>query len=131
MKRQNEKSFTSTIPTIKQLVEEETGYDLLNPRQTRDRVYIRSVYFKLCRNNTLSSYNKIGKSVKKNHATVMHGINLYDETLCRFEKAYVELYKKIEFKLRNKNIDIVLEIQDIQDKIKDLQTRLDHILQQL
>ena len=63
MKRQNEKSFTSTIPTIKQLVEEETGYDLLNPRQTRDRVYIRSVYFKLCRNNTLSSYNKIGKSV--------------------------------------------------------------------
>ena len=131
MKRQNEKSFTSTIPTIKQLVEEETGYDLLNPRQTRDRVYIRSVYFKLCRNNTLSSYNKIGKSVKKNHATVMHGINLYDETLSRFEKAYVELYKKIEFKLRNKNIDIVLEIQDIQDKIKDLQTRLDHILQQL
>tara|TARA_A100001391_G_C5084432_1_gene280764 strand:- start:28589 stop:28984 length:396 start_codon:yes stop_codon:yes gene_type:complete len=131
MKRQNEKSFTSTIPTIKQLVEEETGYDLLNPRQTRDRVYIRSVYFKLCRNNTLSSYNKIGKSVKKNHATVMHGINLYDETLCRFEKAYVELYKKIEFKLRNKNIDIVLEIQDIQNKIKDLQTRLDHILQQL
>tara|TARA_R100000231_G_scaffold91092_2_gene68732 strand:- start:1981 stop:2376 length:396 start_codon:yes stop_codon:yes gene_type:complete len=131
MKRQNEKSFTSTIPTIKQLVEEETGYDLLNPRQTRDRVYIRSVYFKLCRNNTLSSYNKIGKSVKKNHATVMHGINLYDETLSRFEKAYVELYKKIEFKLRNKNIDIVLEIQDIQNKIKDLQTRLDHILQQL
>ena len=131
MKRQNEKSFTSTIPTIKQLVEEETGYDLLNPRQTRDRVYIRSVYFKLCRNNTLSSYNKIGKSVKKNHATVMHGINLYDETLSRFEKAYVELYKKIEFKLRNKNIDIVLEIQDIQDKIKDLQTRLDHVLQQL
>tara|TARA_R100000329_G_scaffold43595_1_gene40798 strand:- start:433 stop:828 length:396 start_codon:yes stop_codon:yes gene_type:complete len=131
MKRQNEKSFTSTIPTIKQLVEEETGYDLLNPRQTRDRVYIRSVYFKLCRNNTLSSYNKIGKSVKKNHATVMHGINLYDETLCRFEKAYVELYKKIEFKLRNKNIDIVLEIQDIQDKIKDLQTRLENILQQL
>tara|TARA_Y100000401_G_C8174361_1_gene150785 strand:+ start:83 stop:478 length:396 start_codon:yes stop_codon:yes gene_type:complete len=131
MKRQNEKSFTSTIPTIKQLVEEETGYDLLNPRQTRDRVYIRSVYFKLCRNNTLSSYNKIGKSVKKNHATVMHGINLYDETLSRFEKAYVELYKKIEFKLRNKNIDVVLEIQDIQNKIKDLQTRLDHILQQL
>tara|TARA_Y100000114_G_scaffold141998_1_gene148195 strand:- start:683 stop:868 length:186 start_codon:yes stop_codon:yes gene_type:complete len=61
----------------------------------------------------------------------MHGINLYDETLSRFEKAYVELYKKIEFKLRNKNIDIVLEIQDIQNKIKDLQTRLDHILQQL
>ena len=131
MKKQNEKRFTSNIPTIKQLVEEETGYDLLNPRQTRDRVYIRSVYFKLCRNNTLSSYNKIGKSVKKNHATVMHGINLYDETLCRFEKAYVELYKKIEFKLRNKNVDIVIEIQDIQDKVNNLQTRLDHILQQL
>tara|TARA_B100001287_G_C22291834_1_gene348702 strand:+ start:78 stop:473 length:396 start_codon:yes stop_codon:yes gene_type:complete len=131
MKKQNEKRFTSNIPTIKQLVEEETGYDLLNPRQTRDRVYIRSVYFKLCRNNTLSSYNKIGKSVKKNHATVMHGINLYDETLCRFEKAYVELYKKIEFKLRNKNVDIVIEIQDIQDKVNNLQTRLDNILQQL
>ena len=131
MKKRNEKSFTSTIPTIKQLVEEETGYDLLNTRQTRDRVYIRTVYFKLCRNNTLSSYNKIGKSVKKNHATVMHGINLYDETLSRFEKAYVELYKKIEFKLRNKNVDVLIEMKDIQVKINELQTRIDYVLQQL
>lgn len=38
-----------TIDKIRELVEHETGFDLTDRKRTRERVYVRSVYFKLCK----------------------------------------------------------------------------------
>ena len=35
-----------TIDKIRELVEHETGFDLTDKKRTRERVYVRSVYFK-------------------------------------------------------------------------------------
>jgi len=116
-----------TIDKIRELVEHETGYDLKDTKRTRERVYIRSVYFKLCKKNTLASLQKIGLSVNKDHSTVLHGIRLYDETLTRWEKAYVELYNKVENRLRNKKQDKVLQLQEVRNEINKLIQRIDKL----
>lgn len=116
-----------TIDKIRELVEHETGYDLTDRKRTRERVYVRSVYFKLCRSNTLASLHKIGLSVNKDHATVLHGIRLFDETLTRWEKSYVELYKKVESRLRNEKQDKVLELQEVRNEINILTQRIDKL----
>ena len=85
-----------TIDKIKELVEQETGYDLTDTKRTTEFVYTRAMYYKLCREYTLHSLNVIGKSVGKNHATVLHGLKLFDNWIDKHEKNYAEVYGKLD-----------------------------------
>ena len=60
--------------TIKEIVE--SYFELSISRNTRKRQYVeaRAIYFKLCREFTQLSLEQIGKSVKRDHASVLHGV---------------------------------------------------------
>jgi hypothetical protein len=60
--------------TIKQIVE--SYFEISISRNTRKRQYVeaRAIYFKLCRIFTQLSLEQIGKSVNRDHASVLHGV---------------------------------------------------------
>lgn len=61
--------------TIRKLVEQ--YYELDITSQTRKRKYVeaRAMYYKLVRDNTRLSLEAIGKTVSRDHASVLHGVN--------------------------------------------------------
>ena len=54
------------------------------------------MYYKLCREYTLHSLNTIGKSVGKNHASVLHGVKLFDNWIDKHEKSYIDTYSRLD-----------------------------------
>jgi len=60
--------------TIKEIVE--SYFEISISRNTRKRQYVeaRAIYFKLCRIFTQLSLEQIGKSVNRDHASVLHGV---------------------------------------------------------
>lgn len=63
----------------------------------------RYVYYQLCRNFTGASFNKIGKLVDRNHATVIVGINKLEDLLKYYKghtKAFIELEKRYKDEIK-------------------------------
>ena len=78
--------------TIKEIVE--NYFEISISRNTRKRQYVeaRAIYFKLCREFTQLSLEQIGKSVNRDHASVLHG--------CRSINTWVEVDKRINNNMR-------------------------------
>jgi len=89
-----------TLQEIKTLVEQETNNTLSTKTRKRDIVYTRAVYFKLCRVHTQQPLSDIGKPVGRDHATVLHGLKLFDNVLVEYEKNYLELFTKLDQEIR-------------------------------
>ena len=85
---------------IKKLVEQETNNSLNTKTRKRDIVYTRAVYFKLCRIHTQQPLSNIGRPVGRDHATVLHGIRLFDNVLIEYEQSYLELFTKLDEQIR-------------------------------
>ena len=126
-----------TIDKIKEIVERETGHDLTQVSRKTELVYTRAMYYNLCREYTLHSLEAIGKSVGKNHATVLHGIKLYRDWIDQHEERYIQAYEDIdkfvsrEFKRENakyrgrdfykrKYVKVLLELRDVNTKHRNL-----------
>jgi len=126
-----------TIEKIKEIVETETGIELNNKSRRTELVYTRAMYYNLCREYTLHSLDVIGKSVDKNHATVLHGLKLYRDWIEQHEERYIQSYERIdklvsrEFKRENqkyrgrdfykrKYAKVLLELRDVQTKHRNL-----------
>jgi len=90
---------------IKQLVEIETKMNLSHHSRIRDRVYARAVYFKLCKEHTLFPLSVIGKTVGKHHASVIHGLKIFNEIICNYEteNGFYEIYIKLDKLLQKSN----------------------------
>jgi hypothetical protein len=91
---------------IKEIINERTNINIDTPTRRRDHVYARAIYFKLCRDLTPLRLHEIAKTVDKNHATVLHGLNnifpllkQYDDPLYNI---YVELMEHKLMPLREK-----------------------------
>ena len=89
-----------TPQEIKTLVEQETNNSLNTKTRKRDIVYTRAVYFKLCRIHTQQPLSDIGKTVNKDHATVLHGIKVFNNVLIEYEQNYLELFTKLDKEIR-------------------------------
>ena len=89
-----------TPQEIKTLVEQETNNSLDTKTRKRDIVYTRAVYFKLCRIHTQQPLSDIGKTVGKDHATVLHGIKVFNNVLIEYEQSYLELFTKLDKEIR-------------------------------
>lgn len=63
-------------------------------KNTRERIYVlcRSMYFKLAREYTFYSLREIGAKFGKDHATVLHGIKVFDG-LKFYNKDLYNIYK--------------------------------------
>jgi hypothetical protein len=60
---------------IRKFVENNLGIVLSKNTREREYVEARALYFKLCRDFTSKSWFEIGKTLGKNHATVIHAVN--------------------------------------------------------
>jgi hypothetical protein len=108
------------------LVESETGFNIRKRNKKREVTYARALYCKLAREimeeGERYSYNKIGKVIGKDHATVLHNVN----TIFPFamqEYKYKYLYNCIKVLIDEDYNDNDLEdrkntIKDLQDAIK-------------
>ena len=109
---------------LKNIIKEETNIDLDSEHvmhcRDRENVEARAMYYALLRKYTNMTYLKIGKSVGKNHATVMHAanslpfwlkqdeglFNTYSKVTNRFKKLLG--YEKTKDRLEL-NIETILE----------------------
>ena len=122
--------------TIKEIVE--SDFEISISRTTRKRQYVeaRAIYFKLCREFTQLSLEQIGKSVNRDHASVLHG--------CRSINTWVEVDKRINNNMRilkNKivnyqiekdetvelNESIVLKYIQLKEQVKEQQEIIDKL----
>lgn len=90
---------------IRNAVESMFNTQIHIPSREREMVYMRSIYYKLCKDFTFESLTKIGKAVNKDHATVIHGLKVFDNLINPlWEKDYYNRYLKLHERL-NKKID--------------------------
>ena len=111
-----------TKEQIKKLVIENTGIDIDNPVRKRPFVEARAIYYKLLREYTLLSLVEIGDYVKKNHATVIHGLKNLD-SWCKSDINLKNRYLNIRTGLDILKENIELENADI-EKIVDKYIKL-------
>lgn len=93
------------LETIKNLVEKATNKDISTRTRTRNIVYIRSIFFKLARVYTRESLAAIGKVVGRDHATVMHGVRVFDTQIKVYPdaKEYLNIYNDLELYIKKEN----------------------------
>lgn len=84
------------IEEILRLVELDLHTNLNTKSRKRELVYARSIYFKLARHFTLRSYDSIGKLVSRDHASVLHGIKVFDNVIAEYEMEYLKVFTDLK-----------------------------------
>jgi uncharacterized protein YdaL len=86
---------------LKNIIKHETSIDLNNKEtllcRDRDFIEARAIYYKLLRKYTNMTYTKIGRSVSKNHATILHACNNFDWWL-KQDEGLLNVYTKVKEK---------------------------------
>jgi hypothetical protein len=122
------------LTTIKKYVEQNLNCQLNVKKRTRESAYARSLYYRLARDYTISPLSEIGKLVNRDHATVLHGLKLYEEAAAYsniIDKAYnvfsrgIKLYNNEGIKKRVDDIDnLIDENKKLKQKVFDLNIKL-------
>ena len=116
----------SKLEILADLVESETGFNIRKRNKKREVTYARALYCKLARDireeGDRYSYKKIGNVISKDHATVLHNINVIFPFAIK-EYKYKYLYDCIRVLINEDYSDSDLEerkntIKDLQDAIK-------------
>lgn len=88
---------------LKRIIRKETNIDLENKDvlicRDRDFVEARAMYYNLLRQYTNMTYTKIGKTVNKNHASVLHACNSFEYWL-KQDEGLLNVYTKIKEQFR-------------------------------
>ena len=118
--------MNETFNYIKKLVEKETGVaDISVNSRKRHIVESRAVYYKLCRVFLPKRYNTlsvIGDTVNRDHASVLHGLKLFDsfsdkKHFVLYRKAYDKLFKILKSTMP---VDVLDNIDMIDSFIENL-----------
>jgi len=90
------------LEKIKEIVENNTKIKLRKKTRKREVVYSRAIYYKLATQHTRESLSSIGASVKKNHATVINGLKVFDNQISIYKDAsyYLDTYNRIDSIIR-------------------------------
>ncbi len=110
------------IDIVKDIIINESGVDINQVKRNRNIVEVRSLFFHVVKElSPMETFSGIGRSVNKDHATVMFGISQY-ETYARFNKELDKLKAKVmkRFRLEYK----FYQIHSIDDEIRNLEERL-------
>jgi FtsZ-binding cell division protein ZapB len=139
---------TQITKQLKKAIKEVTGIDINENSRKREIIEARAIYYKLIRLiDKKKSLKSIGQTVGKDHATVLHSLNNYDmfekfnpslrlytrEVLARLDYTSDTNYddKIKDKKIEELNVDIIklqLEIENLQEKIKDKTTNKYNII---
>ena len=82
---------------IRKLVSLEAGVDISLKTRKREGVDARARDFKLCREFTMQPLSSIGREVGLNHATVLHGINVFNDIISEHEMEYNKIYERVKY----------------------------------
>ena len=96
--------MTVQLETIKDYIEANIKVSLKKKIRTRDMAYARAVYYKLAKRYTVQSLTSIGKLVGRDHATVLHGLKLFDEAVMYSEPLKI-VYDSFSVNVENKNLE--------------------------
>ena len=122
--------------TIKEIVE--SYFEISISRNTRKRQYVeaRAIYFKLCREFTQLSLEQIGKSVNRDHASVLHGVRSIN-TWVQVDKRMNNNMRILKNKIVNYQIEkdetvelnesIVLKYIQLKEQVKEQQEIIDKL----
>lgn len=82
------------ISYIRSIVEEVTKQDIGRICREHEVVLARNIYFHIAKDRTGLPYAEIGRSVNKDHASVIHGIKRVNEWMS-YDKTVVSLYDSV------------------------------------
>jgi chromosomal replication initiation ATPase DnaA len=94
--------------------------DIRNESRMQNYVEGRSLYFTLARKHTMFSYQEIGKSIGRNHATVIWGCNSVFKHALKESKLIKKSYDSFIFKDTSeieRLIYLTKELKDLENKI--------------
>ena len=77
---------------------------LHKPHRAKEYVYSRAVFFKLARDFTRHSFKEIGEIVDKDHASVMHGMKVYDSLVFNKDLKYKYDSDQFQIEYRYRNV---------------------------
>ena len=80
------------LQMIKDYVDKCAGYDISDKRRDAEIVKFRTLYFKLAKQTTHWSLQKIGNMVDRNHATVLHAQNKLFSEISK-DREMIKLYR--------------------------------------
>lgn len=118
-----------TPKTIHDIVEKEFKIKLATKKRHNHIVHARWVYFKLAREFTSASLSTIGKEVRRDHATVLHGLKYIDADMRDQRFAYVaEAYENLKkFLLEGDKSPVrknLVDLHEIKEQLKALSDRV-------
>lgn len=88
----------NTLKVLREEVNRKTGLDITKSTRERPYAYSRFLYYKLAKELTPAGFSDIAKSVGVTHATVIHGINAFDNFFPSVEPSYMSMYYDIKAK---------------------------------
>jgi len=119
--------MTVQLETIKDYIEANIKVSLKKKTRERDMCYARAVYYKLAKRYTVQSLSSIGKLVDRDHATVLHGLKLFDEAVMYSEPLKI-VYDSFSINVENKNLEDadsnMLDIKNLAEQNKKLKRKV-------
>jgi hypothetical protein len=130
--------IASEVSRIEKIVKTVTGRDLRSKARDHKNVMARSIFYKitheyLCRSGVrIGAKNYVAKYMNKNHATVLHAMNNFNEDilLSPLNKKMYDTCVEVFGSLGDvyESVDKRdLEIDDLKNKITDLQLQLSNV----
>jgi len=87
------------LQLIKNTIELYSGQDITKVTRLDNIISLRIIYYKIARDLTYYSLREVGELVGKNHATVLNGVNKFEEVIRK--KYYNQLYNDVLNSLNN------------------------------
>ena len=101
-----------THKLIKKRINNYFGIDINEPTRIEKYVEARMIYYWLCYYFTNMNLSRIAKTVKKNHATVLHGIKnfpIFMETDKEFKEKFLAIYETLKEDVQKKTEQMSLQ----------------------
>jgi hypothetical protein len=120
------------------MVNNELNTDVYICKRDQKNVFARAVYYKLAREFTPYSYQRIAEEVHKNHATALHGVKMYDnfkiqpkyyeEELRAFE-TISKVLDRVEVKKKESPLQrLIIERDHAVEEFEKLKKKHNHML---
>jgi hypothetical protein len=124
---QQKEKYTQMIEKFKKIIELETGINVEIVSRKRNFVEARAIYYKLLRDVSNMTFQAIGDTVNKDHATIIHSLNSIDDWM-KYDRKLTDRYKNILYaidkidetdfnSLRYENIMLNLKIDELTKKL--------------
>lgn len=91
---------TTKLKVILNEVKNTLETDIRAKRRTREMVYARAVYYRLCKDLTSHSLAEIGSCLHKDHATVLHGLKVFECLEFNKDYSYIKAYEEMYDRLK-------------------------------